>query len=218
MGNTNSVHSNFKFDKEKSVVERLRMVKNFENTQENKVPIIVQSSKKNFLTLSEEYFKYLINKEYTVEYLINKFKKENEIYRNEIVHFYINNKILASTDTFDNLYYLYKDSDGFLKIIFMEETVEQIHNRDPEIIPVVVKQLNCNDSRINKTHHKYYLDKNLTAGQFMCQIRKDCDIDSDTGLYISINSIYPGWTQSFDELYHLYKDIDGFLKILCYSD
>jgi hypothetical protein len=224
----NKDNNKFVFDKEKTPVERRILTNNFEKNHQDKIPIILQPSNKNILKLTEKYYKFLINKDHDVKYLINKFKEDNNIYRDENIYFYINGKLMDSSEKFEILHYLYKDEDGFLKIIFVEESADQINIRDSSIIPVILRfeGLGAKNQaeillKIKKySYKKYYIHKDWTIGKLIEKLKlepKFLQNQTKATMHIKIGGVIMMWTESFDELYSIYKSPDGFLRLSLYK-
>lgn len=144
----------FEIDKEKTYVERLRTTKIFELEHPDRIPVILQQSKKNIVRLNKKYLFLSIDKNYMIDNIKQKLK-DNQIYdythlkinkiNNKIIceeyydiNFYVHGKFIYNDITLENLYSFYKDSDGLLKIIFREPIAEQIIFDNPDYLPVII--------------------------------------------------------------------------------
>jgi len=60
---------------------------------------------------------------------------------------------------------------------------------------------------------KYLVPNNLTVGQFLYVIRKRLKFSPEKALFLFIENNIPASSQLIGELYHLFKNADGFLYI-----
>jgi hypothetical protein len=144
----------FEIDKEKTYVERLRTTKIFELEHPDRIPVILQQSKKNIVRLNKKYLFLSIDKNYMIDDIKQKLKdsqiydfthlKISKIDNRTIyeeyydINLYVHGKFVYNDITLENLYSFYKDSDGLLKIIFREPIAEQLIFDNPDYLPVII--------------------------------------------------------------------------------
>lgn len=82
-----------------------------------------------------------------------------------------------------------------------------------DMIPVIVEKSGMRDvKQINKT--KYLVNKNKNVGEFLFDIRKQLNINSNESLFLFINNkVIPGNNERMGIIYNEHMDPDGFLYI-----
>lgn len=96
--------------------------------------------------------------------------------------------------------------------------VQTIMFKYPKCVPVFCeKNKSCNDIK-SLTKKKYILPFNLTVGEFLIYIRKSIYLNKDQGIYLLIDGNIPRISDNFFNLYHNYKDNDGFLYLVYSSE
>lgn len=85
-----------------------------------------------------------------------------------------------------------------------------IMKKNPDRIPVICeKGLGKDNPEINK--NKYLVPMDFTIGNFLVVIRKRITIQDHEALFLMVNNCIPPTSTKFKELYHKYKDDDGYL-------
>jgi hypothetical protein len=85
----------------------------------------------------------------------------------------------------------------------------------PDHVPIIV---DWNDSTLDLKKHKYLVQKDITANQFLFILRKRLNIlRADEGLFLFCQNILPPSSSCMSSLYSEYRDKeDGFLYfVLC---
>ena len=86
----------------------------------------------------------------------------------------------------------------------------RILTKYPDRIPVICEKGNGRDNPdIDK--NKYLVPNDLTIGNFLLVIRKRIKLESHEALFLMTNGSIPPTTAIFKDLYHRYKDSDGYL-------
>ena len=83
----------------------------------------------------------------------------------------------------------------------------------PDRIPVIV-QRNKNNDMPNIDKEKFLVPSDLTLGQFVFIIRKRVQLSSEKALFLFVGNNLPTTGTLMRELYHLYKNEDGFLYVI----
>jgi GABA(A) receptor-associated protein len=80
----------------------------------------------------------------------------------------------------------------------------------PDRIPVICeKGIGRDNPNIDK--NKYLVPMDLTVGNFIVVIRKKIKLQDYEALFLMVNNTIPPSASNFKELYHKYKDTDGYL-------
>jgi len=80
----------------------------------------------------------------------------------------------------------------------------------PDRIPVICeKGLGKDNPEINK--NKYLVPIDFTVGNFLVVIRKRIKLQDYEALFLMVNNYILPTSTIFKELYHIYKDNDGYL-------
>jgi hypothetical protein len=226
----------FEINQEKTFIDRLRITKIFELEHPNRIPIILQQSKKNIVRLNKKYFFFSIDKNYTIDNIKQKLKDcqiydythikirkddNDNIIKEEYydINFYIYGKFIYNDITMENLYSLYKDSDGLLKIIFREPIAEQIIFDNPDYLPIIIF-FDKNQNQNQKQKCTYIINNNISTKNLFDTIKQDCEnniwiaiINKKTNKYQSISyDIF-----NICDIYSEHKDDDGFLRLYILS-
>jgi hypothetical protein len=228
----------FEINNEKTFIERLQITKIFELEHPNKIPVILQQSNKNIVRLNKKYFFLSIDKNYTIDNIKKKLKdnaihnythlkinKNNDnISKEEYydINFYIYGKFIYNDVTLENLYSLYKDSDGLLKIIFREPIAEQLIFDNPDYLPIIIN-IDKKKENICKLFDPctYIINSNLSTINLFDIIKNECENKKDDvimWLAIINKQTYKYQSISYDylnicDIYNEHKDDDGFLRI-----
>lgn len=89
----------------------------------------------------------------------------------------------------------------------------RILSKFPDRIPVIVQRNKNNDMpKIDK--EKFLVPSDLTLGQFVFIIRKRVHLSSEKALFLFVGNNLPTSGSLMRELYHLYKNEDGFLYVI----
>lgn len=92
------------------------------------------------------------------------------------------------------------------------DMARMLREKHPQCLPVIIEPLSSNEPAIDKT--KYLVPKDITAGTFLCQIRRFISLaPGDTlAFFASTNLITPA--QLMRVMYERYKQADGFLYLI----
>lgn len=228
----------FEINNEKSFIERLRMTKIFELKHPNRIPVILQQSNKNILRLNKKYFFLSVDKNYTIDDIKKKLK-DSEIYNythlkidNNVkieeyydINFYIHGKFIYNDITLENLYSLYKDSDGLLKIIFREPIAEQIIFDNPDYLPVIIDIIETHKSNLFNAC-TFIINNKISTMDLFNMIKNNYEIkNNDVTLWLAIINKKTNKYQSIsydnlniNDIYDDNKNDDGFLRIYILCD
>jgi len=91
-----------------------------------------------------------------------------------------------------------------------KEECERILCKFADRIPVICERV-PNSKLAIMEKRKYLIPKDLTVGQFMYVIRKQLKCAPEESIFFSVNGTIPSSTTAVSQLYHKYKDEDGFL-------
>lgn len=88
----------------------------------------------------------------------------------------------------------------------------RIITKYPDRIPIICeKSLGKDNPDIDK--NKYLVPLDFTIGNFLVVVRKKIKLQDYEALFLMINGSIPSTTSSFGDIYHKYKDSDGYLYI-----
>jgi GABA(A) receptor-associated protein len=94
-----------------------------------------------------------------------------------------------------------------------EAESQKIRDKYPERVPVIVEP--AVQSRINKIDKtKFLVPFDLTVGNFLSVIRKRIKLTPEQALFIFVNNTLPCSSQTIGNVYHDYKEKDGFLYLV----
>jgi GABA(A) receptor-associated protein len=101
--------------------------------------------------------------------------------------------------------------------LFQDRFLEshRVLDKYPDRIPIICeKSYTRNQNQLpNIDKNKYLVSFDLTLGQFIYVIRKRMNLRSEEAIFLFIsNSIQPS-SSTIGQIYHQYKDADGFLYI-----
>lgn len=86
-------------------------------------PVICEKSKKDSKLPDIDKKKYLVHNELSIGQFIYVIRKRMNLRPEEAIFLFINNKIISTTSTIQEIYYQEKDEDGFLYIEYAKENV-----------------------------------------------------------------------------------------------
>ena len=115
-----------KFKIKHSFESRLTQSKIIINEYPDRLPIICEKSsdKKNKDLPTIDKIKYLVPKDLTISQFLYVIRNKLKLPKEKAIFLFINNRIIAScSDIMKNIYYKYKDRDGFLYITYLDENV-----------------------------------------------------------------------------------------------
>jgi GABA(A) receptor-associated protein len=122
MFKTNQLKSEFEYDTKVSFEDRKKDVERIQEKYPGKIPMIAQKSKNSKLMLGNDFKpKFLINPEQTIGNFMVILRKRLELVPEQSLFLFVAGSVLPNSTTLGEAYNLYKDEDGFLKIIFCEE-------------------------------------------------------------------------------------------------
>jgi GABA(A) receptor-associated protein len=134
----------------------------------------------------------------------NNYNSTNYNYLNQ------NIPIIGSWDTNEK-----KSFSKFRNSFSIEDRINEsiiMMKKYPDRIPIICeKGLGKDNPDIDK--NKYLVPMDLTVGNFLVVIRKRIKLQPYNALFLMINGSIPPTTANFKELYHRYKDIDGYLYV-----
>ena len=88
----------------------------------------------------------------------------------------------------------------------------RIIQKYPDRIPIICeKGLGKDNPDIDK--NKYLVPLDFTIGNFLVVVRKKIKLQDYEALFLMINGSIPSTTSTFRDIYHSYKDSDGYLYI-----
>ena len=94
------------------------------------------------------------------------------------------------------------------------EESSRITKKYPGRIPIICERSNFTSTDCpNIDKNKYLVNLDVTIGQFIYIIRKRLQLQSEKAIFLFINGFIPSSSHYLGEIYHFYKDIDGFLYI-----
>lgn len=97
---------------------------------------------------------------------------------------------------------------------------ERIRVKYSDKIPIIVTKSNSAvKSLINIDRNKFLAPEDLTIGQFLTVIRKRIKVNDSESIFLFIDdNTMPPTSNSLSQIYHDYKDEDGFLYITYCSE
>lgn len=105
-------------------------------------------------------------------------------------------------------------SDNF-KSKYSEDQRRSVSNRIleryPDRVPIIVLRATSKSPAIDR--RKYIVHRDSSVHKFHYELRKYIRINEHQSIFIFVNGKLPVPTLSIGELYHRYKDKDGFLYI-----
>lgn len=91
-------------------------------------------------------------------------------------------------------------------------TSNQIITKYEDRVPVIIEG---NNNKLIIEKKKFLVPKSHTMSNFIHEVRKFINIESDQGLYLMLqNGIGPKITETIETIYYKYKNEDGFLYIV----
>jgi GABA(A) receptor-associated protein len=79
----------------------------------------------------------------------------------------------------------------------------------PDRVPIICEKANRNVPDLD--NKKYLVPSELTVGHFMFVIRKRMKIRPEEAIFLFVGNNIPPSSYNIGDLYHQYKDNDGFL-------
>jgi len=116
----------------------------------------------------------------------------------------MDNKISVAIEKYSN--FCKRDLDD------RQKESNKITSKFPDRIPAILN-INENLEYVNSFKIKYLTPHDLTIAQFMYVIRKRCNLDPTTALYLSINDNILASTNVIGDIYSQHKNEDGFLYV-----
>lgn len=90
---------------------------------------------------------------------------------------------------------------------------ERIISKYPNQVPIICEKSSSNKELPQMLKFKFLVSKDLTCGQFICVVRNRIKLPSEQALFLFVGSNIPSGNELISELYHKYKDPDGFLYV-----
>jgi len=84
----------------------------------------------------------------------------------------------------------------------------------PNRIPIICEKNKDCKITMSLSKVKYLIPFTMLVGEFILYIRRTININKEQGIYLFINGNIPCTSDNFFNLYHNYKDNDGFLYII----
>jgi len=102
------------------------------------------------------------------------------------------------------------------KHTFEQRQIEcnRVLSKFPGRIPVIVQKNKKNNDTPKIDKEKFLVPGDLTLGQFVYVIRKRINLPPEKALFVFVNNSLPTTGTLIRELYHQYKDSDGFLYVI----
>jgi len=110
----------FDYKSIKSEKERIEESKKIIEKYPDKIPIIVEKSKKSKIKDIDKN-KYLVPSDMTLSQFIYVVRKRIKISSTEALFFFVNNTLCNNSSLLSEIYNTYKDNDGFLYIAYSSE-------------------------------------------------------------------------------------------------
>jgi GABA(A) receptor-associated protein len=97
---------------------------------------------------------------------------------------------------------------------------DRIRIKYPDKVPIIVtKSSSAVKSLVNIDRNKFLAPEDLTIGQFLTVIRKRIKVNDSESIFLFIDdNTMPPTSVSLNQIYHDYKDDDGFLYITYCSE
>lgn len=116
--------STFEYDIKVSFDDRKKEVDRIKEKHPGKIPVIVEKSQDSKLVLSEEFkYKFLVQPDHTISNFMVELRKRLNLQPDQALFLFINNSVPPTGSSMGEIYEKNKDTDGFLKIHFCEETI-----------------------------------------------------------------------------------------------
>ena len=112
----------FSFQKEYPLEERIKLCQKLKEEYSGKIPIILEKDKNSKVDEIKKK-KFLESEKFTLNEFLLRIKSKVTLPMYESLFFHIKGKTLESSKTLGEIYKLYKDSDGFLYIVYSSELV-----------------------------------------------------------------------------------------------
>ena len=107
--------------KERSLVERKKEFRSIQKKHPHHIPIICKRGNKNIPKLEKN--KFLIPKDLAVGQLVYTIRTRIELPPEKAIFILIGNTLPVMTEPLCNVYETFKNEDGFLYVIYIEESV-----------------------------------------------------------------------------------------------
>lgn len=147
------------------------------------------------------------NKYNSNNYSKNKYNRNN-YNANNYDYFNQTNTIIGSWDNDKKKPFSKFRSTRSLKDRISEST--RVMTKYPNKIPVICeKGIGVDNPDIDK--NKYLVPIDLTIGNFLVVIRKRIKLQDFEALFLLVNGTIPAISTTFGQIYHRYKDEDGFV-------
>ena len=86
-----------------------------------------------------------------------------------------------------------------------------IMNKYPGKIPVICEVNSTSSQELHLDKKKYLVPADITVGQFIFILRKRIRLLPESALFLFVNGEIPPTGKLLSEIYHNYKDLDGFV-------
>lgn len=84
----------------------------------------------------------------------------------------------------------------------------------PDLIPVIV-EIGEKSKNLTLKRYKYLAPRDTSVVKFNIEIRRQCELFPEGGIYLFVNNTIPSMNETIGQLYGRHHDQDGFLYIHC---
>lgn len=112
--------SNFAFKKKYSFEERESESKKIREKYPERVPVIVEPADQSSLTKIDK-TKFLVPEDLTVGGFLTVIRKRIKLGPEQALFIFVNNTLPCTSQTMGSVFYNYKETDGFLYLVYTEE-------------------------------------------------------------------------------------------------
>ena len=99
------------------------------------------------------------------------------------------------------------------QLSFQDRCLEtyRILQKYPDRVPIICEKATTHRYVPDLDNKKYLVPSELTVGHFMYVIRKRMNLKPEEAIFLFVGNNMPPSSYNIGDLYHKYKDIDGFL-------
>jgi GABA(A) receptor-associated protein len=97
--------------------------------------------------------------------------------------------------------------------------LDYIKRKYPDKVPIFVTKANINNNDIpNLPKNKFLVSKSLTVGNFIFIVRRYVKLPPEKAMFLFIGNTLPITSSTIGEVYGMYKDSDGALRMTYTSE